>query len=83
MLAYAGGWKQWLKDNELEERFEFNRNLMDFDRIPEEIKKRVTRDYDNYEKPDLDKILGFFQKYKWPEYMENFTNVENKIMSVY
>lgn len=83
VISHAGGWKQWLKDNNLEERYEFNRNLMDFSRIPEEIKKRVVRDYDTYTKPDLDRILPFFQKYGWPEYMESFTQVENKIMSVY
>lgn len=83
VLSYAGGYKKWLTDEGLVDRFEFNRNLMDFSRIPEEIRKRVARDYDNYQKPDLNKILGFFQKYRWPEYMENFTNVENKIMTVY
>lgn len=83
VLSHPGGWKQWLKDNNLEDRFEFNRNLMDFTRIPEEIKKRVVRDYDSYTKPNPDNILEFFKVHPWPEYMENFTNVENKIMEVY
>lgn len=83
VISHAGGWKKWLEENNLVERYEFNRNLMDFNRIPEEIKKRVVRDYDTYTKPDLDCILPFFQKYGWPEYMESFTQVENKIMSVY
>ena len=83
VLAHSGGWEQWLTDNDLRERYEFNRNLMDFARVPPEIKRRIIRDYDEYQKPDLTEILPFFQKYKWPDYMENFTNVENKIMSVY
>ena len=83
VLSYAGGWEKWLEDHGLRDRYEFNRNLMDFSRIPEEIKKRVIRDYDNYKKPDLEKILEFFRNHEWPEYVENFTQVENKIMMVY
>lgn len=83
VLSYAGGWEKWLEDNNLRERYEFNRNLMDFSRIPSEIRRRVLRDYDEYIKPNPDNILSFFKKYKWPDYLENFTQVENKILNVY
>ena len=82
-LAGAGGYKQFLIDNDLTERFEFNRNLMDFARIPTEIQRRIMRDYDGYQKPDLGMIHEFFKKHQYPEYLDNFTNVENKIMEVY
>lgn len=83
VLASAGGYKKFLEENSLTERFEFNRNLMDFNRIPAEIKRRIVRDYEGYQKPDLDKIYEFFKKYPYPDYTENFTNVENKIMELY
>ena len=83
VLSYSGGWEKWLEDNELRERYEFNRNLMDFARIPNEIKRRINEAYDGYVVPDPDGILKFFQKYGWPEYLENFTQVENRIMNVY
>lgn len=82
-LAQAGGYKKYLDDNNLNERYEFNRNLMDFSRVPSEIQRRILRDYDGYQKPDLDNIREFFKKYQYPDYLDNFTNVENKIMELY
>jgi hypothetical protein len=83
VISYAGGWQKWLEDNDLTERYEFNRNLMDFARIPAEIKRRISSQYDDYVLPDPDGILKFFKDHPWPDYMDNFTNVENKIMSLY
>lgn len=79
----ASGWEKWLDENDLRERYEFNRNLMDFARIPNEIKRRIDREYDDYVKPDPDQIYEFVNRHGWPEYIENFTNVENKIMELY
>jgi hypothetical protein len=79
----AGGWEKWLDENNLRERYEFNRNLMDFNRVPAEIKRRILRDYEGYTKPNPDKIYDFFKKYPYPDYTENFTNVENKILELY
>jgi len=81
--ALAYGWEKWLTDNDLWNRYEFNRNLMDMSRIPPEIKRRIERDYSEYKKPDPDNIYKFINKYGWPEYIDNFTNVENKIMQLY
>lgn len=79
----AFGWKEWLEENSLNERFEFNRNLIDFKRIPPTIKKRVLSSYEGYKKCDLDNIREFFKKHPWPDYVDNFTNVENKLMEVW
>lgn len=79
----AHGVDKWLEENNLQERYEFNRNLMDFARIPEEIKRRIRNEYDGYVKPDPDNILKFFKDHPWPDFTENFTNVENKLMSLY
>jgi hypothetical protein len=81
VLAY--GVDKWLEENNLRQRYEENRNLMDFARIPAEIKRRVLRDYDGYVKPNPEKIYDFFKTNPWPEYVENFTNVENTIMQLY
>lgn len=79
----AFGWEKWLDENDLRERYEFNRNLMDMARIPKEIKRRIFREYDGYKQPDPNNIYTFIKKHGWPEYLDNFTNVENKIMELY
>ncbi len=79
----ATGLDKWLDENDLRERYDFNRNLMDFDRIPPEIKRRIHRDYDGYIKPSPDNIYPFINKYGWPEYIENFTYVENRLLELY
>lgn len=79
----ATGLDKWLDENDLRERYEFNRNLMDMQRIPEEIKRRIFREYDGYVMPNPDNIYKFVEAHKWPEYLGNFTNVENKIMELY
>lgn len=81
VIAY--GWKDWLKDNDLVERFVFNRQLMDFSKIPEDIKKGVLEQYNSYETPTPDMIYEFFKENQWPEYLENLTNVENKLYEIY
>ncbi len=79
----AHGYEKWLDENNLRDRFEFNRNLMDLSRVPNEIKKRIKREYDSYKKPNPDNIYKFIDRYGWPEYTENFTNVENKLLELY
>ena len=79
----ATGLDKWLDENKLRDRYEFNRNLMDFSRIPQEIKRRINREYDNYVKPSPDNIYPFIKNNKWPEYLSNFTNVENKLLELY
>ena len=79
----AIGLDKWLDENNLRERYEFNRNLMDFARIPDEIKRRIHRDYDEYNKPSPNNIYEFINSYGWPEYLENFTYVENRLLELY
>lgn len=78
------GIEKWFDENEgTRERYEFNRNLMDMKRIPEEIKRRIFREYDGYKMTNPDNIYKFIEEHKWPEYLSNFTNVENKLMELY
>lgn len=77
------GWERWLEDNNLIERYNFNRNLMDFKKIPPTLVKRVLESYDNYKKCDIDNIKEFFKKHPWPDYTENWNNVEQNLMGVW
>ena len=77
------GIEKWLDDNELKERYNFNRSLMDFELIPDDIKESIQKEYDNYVYPNPDMILKFFKKYNWPEYIDNFTQVEDNFMRLY
>jgi len=47
----------------LRDRYEFNRNLMDFTRIPNTLKKAIISRYNNYIFPFPDKIYQFIKKY--------------------
>ena len=67
----------------LAERYKFNRNLMDFSKIPNSVKNSILNEYYNYEYPHPSMIFEFFDKYKWPYYMDNFTNVENNLCNLY
>jgi 5'-3' exonuclease len=77
------GYENWLFDNNLEERFKFNRVLMDFDYIPDVISKRILLEYDNYRMPDPSYLYDFFYKNKFMKYLENFSNVENRLLDLY
>jgi len=78
-----GDYKKWLKDNNLEENFKRNRVLMDFDYIPETMRKRIRNMYENYSFPPPSNIYEFFKKYNFRSYLEDFTNVERRLMGLY
>ena len=77
------GWEKWLEDNNLIEHFEFNRTLMDFDRIPKEIQDKIMNEYKNYKYPHPDNIWKFIKMNNWPDYKDNFTSLENNFMNLY
>lgn len=77
------GVTKWLKDNKLEERFEINRQLMDFRLIPEQIKVNILKEYSEYKYPHPKKIYQFFKKQEWPEYLERISSVENQLMELH
>lgn len=65
------------------ERYEQNRILIDFKKIPEEIVRVVLNNYNNYKYPNAEKIIPFFQKYNWRDFMENITKTEQNLMGLY
>ena len=77
------GYKEWLSENNLEERFEVNRTLIDFKRIPKVIKTRILNAYNNYQLADPSKMYEFFKKNKFNTYLEDFSSVESKLLQLY
>jgi len=79
----AGDYKQWLRDQDLEENFHRNRVLMDFNYIPQTIRKRILETYRNYSFPPPANIYQFFKKYNMRGFLDDFTAVERKLMELY
>ena len=80
----SAGVSRYYKANiNLKERYDFNRNLMDFTKIPESVQKVVVGCYKSYKYPHPKEIYNFFTKYKWPTMLDNFTNIENKLLTLY
>lgn len=67
----------------LKERYDFNRNLMDFSKIPDSIKSKILKKYNNYKYPHPSKIYEFFKNNGWPWFLDNITNVENRLYELY
>ena len=77
------GAKQWLLDNDLVDRYKFNKVLMDFNMIPAGIQRTIMAEFNDYVYPDPEHIWEFIKMYDWPEVIDNFTNVENKLLELY
>ena len=77
------GYEKWLKDNDLEDRFKHNQTLMDFNKIPVYIRSNILKAYDGYEYPDPSLIYPFFNKNKFNTYLDDISNVENKLLTLY
>jgi len=67
----------------LKERYEFNRNLIDFSRIPKIIIKEILNQYDSYKYPKPEMIYKFFELKNWPYFLDNIVNVENRLFELY
>jgi len=79
----AEGYEKWLQKNNLVERFNINRTLIDLKCIPTDLQQEILHMYDNYNKASLDKIYTFFQRNNWKSYLEEFTYIENRLMLLY
>jgi len=79
----AEGLDQWLEKKKLVERYNLNRNLIDFDRIPKTMQTRILNTYKSYKLADPSNIYKFFQDNGFREYLENFESVEDKLMQLY
>lgn len=81
--AVEYGIKDWLVDNDLVERYKFNKRLMAFSEIPQEVQDTIMDEYSNYEYPEPAKMWEFIENHNWPEMKENFTQLENKFLELY
>lgn len=76
-------WREWLKENELEKRFEINKKLIDFNEIPQVILDRIMKEYNEYDLPEIKKLYPFFDGYGWTYFIENYKYVEQKFLEMY
>ena len=81
--VYQEGYEEWLEKNDLRDRYEFNRNLVDFGRIPNTIRQRVLSAMETYEKPSPEQIHNFFKKHQFREFLEDFHTVESTLTRLY
>jgi len=77
------GVKKWLQDNNLSERFLFNKKLMDFSEIPQNLQNVIMADYTEYKYPDPSMMWEYVKKYEWPEVIDKFTQIEDKFLQLY
>jgi hypothetical protein len=77
------GWKEWLKKEGLGHHFKRNIELMDLNRIPEDMKTGIMEGYNDYEYPHPENIWKFIKANNWPDLLESFTQLENKLMQLY
>lgn len=88
VMAYPGGIKKWIEDNplkieNLQENYHRNMILTDFKYIPKAVRSNVKKAYYEYEYPDPKKILQFFQKNGFRSFLDEYTSVENKLLTLY
>ncbi len=81
--VWVSGWREWLKKNNLEERFEFNRNLIDFRRIPKSLQKDIMKLYEvkNFSHPD--NMYNYIKKQEWNHFLDEWTKVEYMFLELY
>ncbi len=79
----AGGYKKWLKDNKLEERFEINRNLIDFTRIPISLREKILKSYSSYVTPRPEILYDWIKDKNWHGILDGWFRVEGKLLEIY
>lgn len=77
------GYKNWLRDNRLEDRFNRNRVLIDFKMIPDIIRKAIMSSYLSYKYPDPSVIYTFFENNNFREFLEKYEQIETKLLTFY
>jgi len=77
------GYEKWLEENNLVERYNFNRILIDFKKIPQTMRTRILNSYKNYKMSDPSNMYNFFHKNGFKGYLDDFSRVESKLLSLY
>lgn len=76
------GYNEWLVKNNLTERFEENRKLIDYDFIPDDITRLIIDSYNNYKTTDEVKLYTFLNKHNLDEHIEKISEIDNKLMEI-
>ena len=84
------GLEEWLMtqtdaygNHDLEKHFHRNQVLMDFNYIPNTIRKRIMQAYKIYNYPPPENIYKFFKKHGMRGYLEEFSMTESKLLKMY
>lgn len=77
------GYEKWLEKEDLEENFKRNRVLMDFNYIPHTMCDRIMTAYKRATFPPPQNIYKFFKHYNMRGFLDDFTNIERKLMELY
>lgn len=77
------GYESWLKKNNLVERFELNRTLLDWKKVPQDIQDSIMKEYNEYKFPNASRLYDFFKNRNWKSYIEEFSYVENRLFLLY
>ena len=68
---------------DVKKNYKRNQILIDFDKIPKTIINRILDQYDNYSFPPPSNIFQFFKKYNMRGFLQNYQQVENKLLELY
>lgn len=68
---------------DLEKNYKRNKVLIDFDCIPQTICGRILEQYENSTFPPPSNMYQFFKIYNMRGFLEDFTQVENKLLQLY
>lgn len=77
------GYKEWLEKKDLQDNFKRNRILMDFGYIPQSMRNRIMTSYKRANFPPPQNIHKFFKQYNMRGFLDDFTNIERKLMELY
>jgi len=77
------GYEDWLVSEGAVDRFDLNRQLIDFRCVPENIKNDIIEKYKNYKLPNLEEAYNFFKQRNFKSYLEDFHRVENNLTRLY
>ena len=74
---------KWYGVVNLEKNFKRNQILIDFNKIPQTIYNRILTAYENSTFPPPSNMYQFFKIYNMRGFLEDFTQVENKLLQLY
>lgn len=76
--------RKYINEVNGKERFELNKKLLDFNCIPPSIINKVLEKYNTYKtRSNPDNLYKYIKEKNWREILENFDDVESKLLNLY